>query len=145
MVRKSSIVVRVVAVLLLVGLLAAAGIAAYRFGYTQGYAQGATVTAGDETPFRQFPGFWPGVGHFPMMHMRFAFMPFAGLCGLFFFGLLFVGLLRLVFWGPRPWWRPGMPPMHAHGYPPPWGAPPWCPPAGEAEKPEGDSAASSEK
>jgi hypothetical protein len=111
---------RFLAALLVVGILAAAGVAVYRAGVTQGYLQ-AAATAEDGgaltrpgAPYPYFPGYWgPRFG--------FGFFPFFPFVGFFFFGLLLFLLFRFQF---RPWhWsHPG----YWHGYPPNWGPPPWA-------------------
>jgi hypothetical protein len=92
--------VRILAVLLVAGVLLAAGVYVYQVGLAQGYAQGAAV-AGGETPqlepgFRGYPGFGPGTGHGPW-GFRFGFFLFFPLLACFF-GLLFLfgigGLFR---------------------------------------------------
>jgi hypothetical protein len=114
---RGSIVFRVIAGLLIVGLLLALGVAVYRAGFTQGVLQ-ATASAGGQNPqvgpgYPYYPGlFWPRFG--------FGFFPFFPLFGFFFFGLLIFFLFRALFrpwhWGYPGYWR-GAPPA---GGPPPW-------------------------
>lgn len=114
-------IVRLLATLLLIGLLIVGGTALYRAGFTQGYAQ-AALTATKDAP-QAAPGY---LGYPGWMYPGFGFFPFMMFPGMFFFGLLFffvvVGLFRFAIFGPRRW---GYPPMgahgeHGHGYPPPW-------------------------
>jgi hypothetical protein len=129
-----------IAVLLLIGVLAAVGVGVYQAGLAQGYAQGATQVGSGELPggqqFRSYPGYLPGVYRF-----HFGLFPFFPLFGLCLFGLLLLPLLGWIF-RPRGWWGPY---SHWHAHPPAWGGP-WGkqPPGGEpggegpppAERPE---------
>ena len=84
---KKWIVWRVVATLLLVGLLIAGGVAAYRAGWSQGYGAGQATAGGEEGATLPYPS--PGWGR---IGRPLAFMPF-----LFGAGLLFKLALGLVF------------------------------------------------
>jgi hypothetical protein len=138
MVHRGFFVVRIVAALLLIGLLALGGVALYRAGLAQGYAQGVLVAAasGEQTapaapvqPGMMLPyaGFYPG--------WYFGFPPFGGILGFFLFGFLLLLVLGALFrprhWGYAPTGGPYG--MHHHGFPPPWakGSQPGEPGAGE--------------
>lgn len=132
---KKWIVWRVVATLLLVGLLIAGGVAAYRAGWSQGYGAGQATVGGEEGATLPYPS--PGWGR---IGRPLAFMPFLFGAGLLFklaLGLVFlvvVGkLIRFIVWGaafhpvmcgPGPvhgpraarWYRR----RHVHGPMPPW-------------------------
>jgi len=137
---------RAAAALVLIGLLVTGGLAAYRAGWSQGYAVRQTAIEGQESaPMPYAPYF----GH----HLRFAPHMFG--VGLLFKVLLLLAffviagkLIRFVIWGslwrfgmasPGPWRK-----RHKHAY---WHrmhgpAPPWCwdweEPAGkDAEQTEG--------
>jgi len=86
-------IARIIAVVLLVGLIGGVGVGVYQAGFVAGVASdGATVVA----PFAGYGYGW-GFGH------GFGFFGFLGT--LLFFLLIF-GLLRAVFWrGPRGWGR----------------------------------------
>jgi hypothetical protein len=114
--RRGYFIYRLLAALLVVGILAAAGVAVYRAGFTQGYLQAAAAAEEGGALTRPGSPYYPGFG-WP----RFGFFPFFPFVGFFFFGLLFFLFFRALFrpwhWGyPGPW----------HGYPPGWGAPPWA-------------------
>jgi hypothetical protein len=146
---KGWFVWRIVATVILVGLLAAGGIAIHRLGWAQGYAAGQ-LEAGEGAA--QLPGAFPGFGH-PGWH--FGFHPFfgAGLILTVGLGLLMLALVgklvRLWVWGSvgRRWTMPPRPmdPRWArrwHRYHGP--VPPWCwgePPQGEDEPETEDAAA----
>lgn len=109
------VLLRVIGILLIIGLLAGGGFAAYRYGYSQGVAQSPAVVealkqyqqADSAAPFfhHGFDGrFMPDAGRFAMRgggHFE-----FGGLLGLLFAALLIVGLVRLLF-GPTWAWRHG--------------------------------------
>jgi hypothetical protein len=103
---RGSIVARILAAILVVGLLIAAGVLVYRAGFTQGWAQAALVSG--EEGQRAVPGFpyYPG-----FYRPHFGFFPGFPLFGLFFFGLFILFLFRWLFrpWG---WGHPGH--WHAH-------------------------------
>ena len=84
-------IARIVAVVLLVGLIGGVGVSVYQAGFVAGAAaEGATVVA-------PLAGYGWGFGH------GFGFFGFLGT--LLFFLLIF-GLLRAIFWrGPRGWGR----------------------------------------
>ena len=129
---------RLIAVLLLIGLVAAGGYAAYRTGIAQGVAQAPEVASaiaqaaesGQPVPVPPMYGYgYPYGWGYPR---HFGFFPFGGICLSIFFIFLFFGLLRFAFF--RPWhrgwghhghwgrkWEGGVPPMfdewhkRAHG------------------------------
>jgi hypothetical protein len=118
MTKRGSFIFRLLAAIVLIGLLAAGGYALYNVGYAHGFAEGAVAEIPQaQDGFRMMP--WFAYGH-GLMRLHFGFSPFMGILGFLFVALLFFALLRLVF---RPW---GMHPMYAHGYPPAWGTPPWA-------------------
>ena len=100
--ERGSVVWRVLAALILVGVLIAAGVYIYQAGISQGIAQAALVSKeGSPQPVPGYP-YYPG-----FYGPHFGFFPGFSLFGFFFFGLLILFLLRWVF---RPWgWR-------QHGY-----------------------------
>jgi hypothetical protein len=110
--RGSTTIWRVLAALLVVGLLLGAGAMVYRAGVDQGLAQAAIVQGeegqGAVPGFRFYPGFY---------RPHFGFFPGFPLFGIFFFGLFFLFLLRWLFrpwgWGSRGHW-------HAHPHTHPW-------------------------
>lgn len=109
---------RLLAALLLIGLLVAAGTLVFRAGFSQGYASGAAISSGEGG--QAVPRVGPGYPYYPyypgFFGPRFGFFPFFPIIGFFFFGLLFFGLMRFLFW-PRRWGHPG----YWRGYgPPPW-------------------------
>jgi len=130
MVSRGSLVFRILAALLVIGVVVAAGVLLYRAGFSQGFLQGGAAVQGDAPldnpgfPFTygfrgMYPGFlWPHFGFFP------------------FFGFCLFGLLLLFFFGwvfrPRFWGRPH--PGGWHRYGPYWGAPPE-----EKDRPEGQA------
>ena len=100
-------IVRVVAAVVLVGLLGTVGVGIYQAGFVAGAAtEGATVVA----PFAGYGLYGPGWGHGG---------GFFGFIGTLLFVLLLFGLLRAVFWrGPRAWgggWGHGNPSADRHG------------------------------
>jgi hypothetical protein len=129
MFRIGSIILRVLAALLLIGLLVGGGMAVYRAGFAQGYAVGASsATAGGAevapggAPLSPYYPYYPG-----MMYPHFGFFPFMPLGGLCLFGLLIFFAFGALLRGPRHWghhaWAHGPeggPHGHWHGYPPPW-------------------------
>jgi hypothetical protein len=130
---------RLVGVLLLVGLVIAGGVMAYRAGVAHGIAQAPAVAeaitnAAENGQPLPLPGYGYGYGY-PYYGFRphFGFFPFAGIFGFILFLFLFFGLLRLILF--RPWGRHmyGRGPWKEYG---PWGPPPWVreEKEGEAEK-----------
>lgn len=113
---------RLIGAMLLIGLIAAGGYAAYRAGILQGTAQAPAVAQAlleaAESGQLIAPGVRPGVGYgYPY---PFGFFSLGGICLSVFFVFLFFGLLRMVFcpWRPgrRDWgsrWKDGVPPMFA--------------------------------
>ena len=109
-------VFRVLAALLLIGALAAAGIMLYQAGQAQGYAMGLAAessAAGQAlTPDRMYPG-WGYGGGFGRPFFFFPFGLFFCLIPLLFF-FLFGGLFRAFAWRGHPGaWGPG-PGGHGH-------------------------------
>jgi hypothetical protein len=134
MFRRGSFILRFMAALLLIAILAGGGYAVYRLGFTQGYAVGIAQTAGDSQQFRQGFPYYPG---FMMPHFGFGFFPIFPLFGFLFFGFFILMLVGFIF-RPRHWGPAGMQHMHDH----PWGPPPWAkeqpgaePSSSETEKP----------
>lgn len=126
---RGSIVFRLLAAVVMIGILVAAGVMIFQAGQAQGYAL-AAANAGKElapqvpgqapyfAPYyygRPYFGFWPHLFFFPL--------------GLFFFGLLFFFLIGGIF--RRSMWRHGgWGPYGPHGpQTPPPGAPPSEPPS----------------
>jgi hypothetical protein len=124
---------RFILALLLVGLLAAGGVALFRAGWAQGYQAGALSVA----PGSGVGGTTPGVPFYPYLPYGFyPFFPpfgiFAWIGGFFLLFFLFGGLFRL--WGWRHW-------AGGPGYGP-WGRHPGKEPAApERDKPSGAAAA----
>lgn len=119
MVTRGTIFVRVLAALLLAGILLVAGSAVYRAGYSQGYAEAAldAQSSGEAVPQGRLG--WRAMPFFPgFIRPYFGFFPVFPLFGIFLFGLLFLFALRVLF-GARHWASPG----HWHGHPHPWGDP----------------------
>lgn len=112
---RGSIFFRILAALLIAGLLVAAGISLYRAGFTQGYVQGASISQGTSpvqsapvAPF--YPGYGPWYG-FGFWH-PFGFLPLIPLAFFFLFLLFALG-----FWfRPRRWAAYGHPHEHHHGW-----------------------------
>jgi len=96
MYRRGSLVFRILGVLVLIGILVAAGTLIYQAGQAQGYALGVATGGNDpstgtpSTPV--YPGYGPG--YWPGFYRPF-FFPFGPLLGLFFWG----GLFFLFFFG----------------------------------------------
>ena len=118
------IVLRVIGILLLIGVIAAAGFMAYNAGVAQGVSQAPAVVKaiqqaaenGQPVPVApNMPAYGYGYGYGPGFypHHGFGFFPF-GICGSILLVFLFFGLLRMVFF--RPWSRGWG--HHSHG---PWG------------------------
>jgi hypothetical protein len=120
------IVLRLVALLLLIGLMVGGGYMAYHAGVAQGVSQAPAVATaishaaenGQVAPvppmaFQQSYGYGPGF--YPLMggFHHFGFFPF-GICGAILFVFFFFALLRMIFF--RPWHRGWG--HHGHG---PWG------------------------
>ena len=135
MFQRGSIILRVFATLLLVGLLVAAGFMIFRAGQAQGYAMGVAQAANGQQvapgtngapgtlPWMypgSLPGYWPGYYYRP----HFFFGPLFGIFFFFLFFFLIGGLFRRA-WG---WGRPHGPWGHHYYGPHPHG---WGPPPGE--------------
>jgi hypothetical protein len=127
MFHKGFIVFRILGFIVLLGLLAGAGVMVFQAGQAQGFALGAASTGQQLQVPLQAP--LPYYGY-SMMHPH--FFPFMGFFGIIplLFGLFIVcGLFRLMFFGSmhmhRGPWANGQYPHH------PWG---WGPQSGEAEK-----------
>ena len=137
------IVLRIIALLLLVGLIAGGIFMAFRAGEAQGISQSPAVAtaivqsaeSGQPVPV---PPMMYGRGYgygYPMYGHHAMFFPFGAICGSIFFLFLILGLMKLVFFGGMrhrgweghhhgPWgrhWENGVPPMfdewhkRAHG------------------------------
>ena len=124
---------RILAALVLVGLLFAAGSAVYRLGYAEGWAGSAAVQAagsGGQAPNvapGYAPGYGPGYPYNPgFFGPRFGFFPFFPFFGFCLFGLFLLCLFGFLFRGPRRW---GKGQGHSH----PWGTPPWDQGQGQSE------------
>lgn len=128
MFERGSFVLRLIGALLLVGLVIAGGVMAYRAGVAHGIAQAPIVAEalssaaenGQPLPAPVYGYGYPYYGFRP----HFGFFPFGGIFGFILFFFLFFGLLRLIFF--RPWgWH-----LYRHGpwkgYGGPWGPPPWA-------------------
>lgn len=133
MIKSNSVFVRVIGVLLLVGLIAGAGVMVYQAGRARGIVQApemaealeSAVESGQVLPFaaQRFSNDYPGF----KMHPRSGFLPGGGIFGFILFGLLFFGLMRLIFFRRMPWhYGPmyGRGPWEGQGHP--WGTPPWA-------------------
>lgn len=137
---KNGLIFRLIAVLLLLGLVAAGGYMAYRAGVAQGIAQAPEVAAieksaenGQAAPVPPMYGYGYGYGYpFGYGHPHRFFNPFGMICGSIFFLFLFFGLTKMIFfrrmrhgWGCHGGWKKGweggVPPMfdewhkRAHG------------------------------
>ena len=132
---KKWILWRVLATLLLVGLLIAGGVATYRAGWSQGYGVGQVAVEGEEGVTLPYP-----THDFGRIGRPLAFMPFLFGAGLLFriaLGQVFLAvvsrLIRFIVWGAA--FHPmmcGPGPMrgsraarwhrrhHVHGPMPPW-------------------------
>ena len=147
MFNRGSFVLRLIGILLLVGLVIGGGVMTYRFGYAQGLADApeiATViskAAEDGQPLPVPPMIRYGRSYanpLMWMHPQYGFIPFGGVVGFFLLALLFIGLMRLIFFRPWAWHY-----SHMHGRGPwkgyggPWGTPPWAR-EGEEGKAEAD-------
>ena len=130
MVGRGSLFLRLLAAVLLIGALVAAGWMIFQAGQAQGYAMGAAQAAaqagdaGGVQPVPQGGPFYPGYYGYYRPH----FSPFFPLAGIFWFLVLFFvigGLFRAIFWGlrgPRHYgWYGGPGHHHPHGW---WGGPP---------------------
>jgi hypothetical protein len=127
---RNSIIVRLIAAALLIGLLAAGGYTAYRAGVAQGIAQAPEVAEALQqqgvpvVPMHGY-GYPHGLGYHH-------FNPFGAICFSVFFLFLFCGLMKIIFfrrmhhgWGHHGHWKKdwenGVPPMfdewhkRAHG------------------------------
>jgi hypothetical protein len=127
---SKSIIVRMIAAFLLIGLLAAGGYTAYRAGVAQGIAQAPEVV---EAIQQQGVPVAPMVGYgYPHGFGYHHFNPFGAICFSIFFLFLFFGLMKMIFfrrmrhgWGHHGHWKKdwegGVPPMfdewhkRAHG------------------------------
>lgn len=102
MVRRGFFWFRLLAALILVAGLIAAGSAIYRAGQMQGYALGLAQAGGDQLPGQganPYLPVYPGYG--PYWQPVVGFSTFGMLLGLFFWGgllFLFFGMLRAFFW-----------------------------------------------
>ena len=115
MFNRGSSVLRLIGALLLVGLMIAGGVMAYRAGVAQGIAQAPAVAEALSNATESGQGLpVPAYGYgYPVYGLRphFGFFPFGGILGFILFIFLFFGLLRLIF---RPWaWHYGS--MHGRG------------------------------
>lgn len=117
---SKSIIVRLIAAFLLVGLLAAGGYTAYRAGVSQGIAQAPEVA---EAIQQQGVPVAPMVGYgYPHGFGYHHFNPFGAICFSILFLFLFFGLMKMIFfrrmrhgWGHHGHWKKdwegGVPPM----------------------------------
>ena len=131
--RNGSFFPKLVGVLLIIGLLVAAGVFGYQSGVSQGIAQSPAVAAaianaqqaGQAVP--AVPGYANGYYPGAWMSSHFGFFSFGSILGIMVFGLLFLMALRLIF-RPR-YWHPagpmGMGAMHGF-HSRHWGPPPWA-------------------
>lgn len=127
---RNSIIVRLIAAFLLVGLLAAGGYTAYRAGVAQGIAQAPEVADAIQ---QQGAPVAPMIGYgYPQRFGYHPFHPFGAICFSILFLFLFFGLMKMLFfrrmrhgWGHHGHWKGewtgGVPPMfdewhkRAHG------------------------------
>jgi hypothetical protein len=137
------IVLRVIALVLLVGLVAGGIFMAFRAGEAQGISQSPAVAtaivqsaeSGQPVPVPPMMYGRPYGYGYPMYGHHAMFLPFGAICGSIFFFFLIIGLMKLVFFGGMrhrgwegrhhgPWgrnWENGVPPMfeewhkRAHG------------------------------
>jgi hypothetical protein len=141
---RTSIFLRLLGALILIGLLVGGGALLYRAGQTQGYLMGQAA-AGAQAPSNS-PALPPASGYPPYYYygphwgFGFGFFPF-GFFGLFFGALLFFFALRLLI-GPRRWYYHG--PWRGDWQNHPYGPPPWTrgqpnPETGEAEQKNADA------
>jgi hypothetical protein len=118
---RGGFLLRFVFTLVIIGLLAAGGVALYRFGWGQGYQTAALTAAsaiGQDTGGAQVAPPPPYYGYGPWLYRPhwfgygpgFGFFPFFPLFGIGFFLILlflFGGLFRRWAWGPGPYrWGP---------------------------------------
>jgi hypothetical protein len=127
---RGSFFIRLLGALLMLGVLFAVGMLAFRAGQAQGYALGSTVSGGETSiPPIMVPGLtpaggpiysiwgWPHLGLFPA--------PFLSLFCLIGLGFMFLFALGAIF-RPRHWYRHCGDPQsndwhgHWHAGPPPW-------------------------
>ena len=122
--RPSNIVLRIVGIVVMLIIMAAAGYGAYRVGYAQGTHDSPEVAAAIEDLEDEggSVSYHVGIRSFSPFGMRghFGFFPFGMICGLFFFGFLALCAMRLIF---RPFWG-GPWKMHPGWHHHPWGPPP---------------------
>lgn len=136
MFNRGSFILRLVGALLLVSLMVAGGMMAYRAGVAQGIAQAPAVAealsnAAENGQSLPVPGY--GYGYPYGFRPHFGFFPFGGILGFILFTFLFFGLLRLIFFRPWGWHMYGRGPWKGYGHP--WGPPPWAR-EGEEDKTE---------
>jgi hypothetical protein len=112
---RDSFLLRILAFLVLAGILLAVGSSIYQMGFNQGVTQGL-VLGGSEV---ERPPVAPGYPYYPgYFRPSFGFFPFGFICfGLFFF-FVFGWLFRPHRWGRGPWGA------HPHRHPHDWGYPP---------------------
>ncbi|MBN2147294.1 MAG: hypothetical protein JW726_07890 [Anaerolineales bacterium] len=137
--RTTSILLRILLGVVIIGVLVAAGVLIYRAGYGVGYRAGSS---GGEDGALGWPffGFWRGnlpdtedgtAPNYPLRMLHFMrnrsnfFSPFACLLGIGLIVALFALLIRPRYWS---------------GYPHHWGPPPWVTPPGGAGQPSQPSA-----
>jgi hypothetical protein len=119
---RNGFVFRLIAVLVLIGLVAAGGYFVYQAGIAQGVSQAPEVAesieraaeGGQGAPVMPMYGYGYPYRGFGYPH-HFGFFPLGGICFSIFFIFLFLGLLRFIFF--RPWHRG----WGYHGYHGPWG------------------------
>ncbi len=136
----------VLCVLLIVAGLAGAGLAAYRYGFDNGYAYAGQVNGGDASAKVTTPSLYPVPGQYfyPGYGMRFhhPFGTFFGIAGFIVMLFLLCGVMRMLAW--KHW---AGAPGHAawrHGPYPGWycGPYPGSPeqtPTGEQKKSQGEN------
>jgi len=127
--RTSSVLIRLLGLLILAGLLAGGGVMLFQAGQAQGFRLAQSYSAANEGAPSVAPLIPPMHGYrsADMFYARPFHRPlFGGFFGLIFGVALFFFALRLLF-GPRHWVHPNMagpnPGWHAH--PHFWGTPPW--------------------
>lgn len=126
MYRRSSFFVRFLALLLLLALLAIGGVALYRLGFSQGYAQAALAAEGQPQQISPALPWYPGA--FPPAFGYFPFLPLGVVIGWGLLLFLTLGALFRVASFSHPYWaHPGAGPYpgRPHGFPH-WATPPWA-------------------
>jgi len=127
--RTSSVLIRLLGLLILAGLLAGGGAMLFQAGQAQGFRLAQSYSTENEGAPSEAPLILPMHGYrsADLLFARPIHRPFfGGFFGLIFGVFLFFFALRLLF-GPRRWGYPNMagPQSGWHTHPHCWGPPPW--------------------